>query len=112
MIINAYTLYDSKALTYSPPFYATAHGSAVRMVMELAGDQSTSIGRHPGDFTLYCVGTFDDARGLLSPSEVRQHVSDVVALVPPRAAPLFDPGADHKPGVAANGDLSKVGPSA
>lgn len=86
MLLNAYTLYDSKALTYSPPFYCTAHGAAVRMVMDLAADPNTSVGRHPADFTLYCVGMFNDAVGGLLPSDSREHISDVLPLVPKPAA--------------------------
>lgn len=82
MILNAYTLYDAKALTYSPPFYATAHGQAVRSVMELAADKNTTVGKYPTDFILYCVGTYDDATGSLLPNSVREHISDVLPLVP------------------------------
>lgn len=106
MLLNAYTLYDCKALTYSPPFYATAHGSAVRMVMDLAADPNTSVGRHPADYTLFCVGMWNDSTGNLLPNDVREHISDVLPLAPkPPAAPLFDPrpGSDGGARPAANG---------
>ncbi|QCQ84749.1 nonstructural protein [Blackfly microvirus SF02] len=86
MLLNAYTLYDNKALVYSPPFYASAHGQAVRLVMELAQDNNTTVGRHPSDFTLYCIGHFDDASGSLLPADVREHISDVLPLAPKRHA--------------------------
>lgn len=82
MMLHAYTLYDCKALTYSPPFFTTAHGAAVRMVMDLAADPNTSVGRHPADYTLYCVGRWNDGTGELQPLPTREHVSDVLALVP------------------------------
>lgn len=81
MLLNAYTLYDMKALNYSPPFYCAAHGQAVRMVMDLANDANTMVGRHPADFTLFCIGQFDDSAGLLLPNGVREHISDVIPLV-------------------------------
>lgn len=86
MIVNAYSLYDVKALTYSPPFYCAAHGQAVRMVMDLAGDNNTMVGRHPADFTLFCVGRFNDQSGELVANDVREHVADVLSLVPPAPA--------------------------
>jgi len=89
MLLNAYTLYDNKALTYSPPFYAAAHGQAVRLVMELAQDTNTTVGRHPSDFTLFCVGMFDDATGALLPAGVREHISDVLPLAPRRQPDFF-----------------------
>lgn len=105
MLLNAYTLYDAKALTYSPPFYATAHGAAVRMVMDLASDQNTSVGRHPSDFSLYCVGQWNDAVGCLLPADVRQHISDVLPLIParpPTSVREYFANAD----AAANGSTS------
>lgn len=85
MVLNAYTLYDSKAVTYSPPFYCVAHGQAVRVVMDLANDVGNQVGRHPSDYTLYCVGQWNDATGTVLPAEVREHISDVLPLV--RVAP-------------------------
>lgn len=88
MIVNAYTLYDCKALSYSPPFFAAAHGLATRMIMELANDLSTSVGRHPADFTVYCVGRFDTDSGQVLPLEVREHIADVLQLVSRQPTPL------------------------
>lgn len=91
MIVNAYTLHDTKAVSYSPPFFAAAHGLATRMVMELASDLSTTVGRHPADFTLYCVGRFDTESGQILPI-TREHISDVLALTPraPATNGLFE----------------------
>lgn len=99
MIINAYTLYDAKSLTYSPPFYAAAHGSAIRMVMELCNDMGTTVGRHPADFTLYCVGRFNDQSGEMLPAATREHISDVLALTPrsPATGPLFEDASRNPP---------------
>lgn len=105
----AYTLYDAKSLVYSPPFYAPAHGAAVRMVMDLVTDKNTSVGRHPADYTLFCVGRFDDAAGQLLPFDVREHISDVLPLVPRPPSPLFDrseDGRDYVAVAAANGSAA------
>lgn len=82
MLTNAYTLYDNKSLTYSPPFFAVAHGAAARLVADLASDLQTSVGRHPADYVLFCIGVFDDASGRLLPNDVREHITDVTTLVP------------------------------
>lgn len=81
MLQNAYTLYDSKSLAYSPPFWAGAHGQAIRLVIDLAGDNTTTVGRHPADFTLFCIGKFNDATGELLPAPNRELVTDVLPLV-------------------------------
>ena len=106
MIVNGYTIYDRKALTYSPPFFAVADGAAVRMFTDLVGDQNTQVGRHPGDFVLYRCGGYDDSNGSLLPVTALQHIVDAMALVA-RPVPLpFDPqpGASARP--SGNGALS------
>lgn len=91
MISHAYTIYDRKALIYSPPFFAVTDGLALRSLMEAVNDPNTSIARHPGDFVLYRCGSYDDASGQLHPVTALEHVSDALALV--RATPglPFDP---------------------
>lgn len=98
MITKMYSLYDSKALIYSPPFTAVSHGLAMRMVMEVASDLQTSVGRHPADFTLYCIGAFNDQSGEMLPA-TREHVSDVLSLTPRAVAGpgLFDDASRSAP---------------
>lgn len=81
MILNAYSIYDRKALQYHPPFFASTDGAAVRSFSDLANDVNTSIGRHPADYVLYCVGTYDDQRGLMLSYDPINHVMDATALL-------------------------------
>lgn len=108
MLLNAYTIYDVKARSYSPPFFANAHGQAVRDLSDAANDPSSNLGRHPGDFTLFCIGRFDTERGLLIPHDNREHISDVLPLV--RARGQHDLFTDNN-GVtrsSANGSAEEV----
>lgn len=93
MLLNAYSIHDDKALTYSPPFYAAAHGQAVRNVMDAATDPNSSLGRHPNDYRLYCIGQFDDQSGTLMPMP-REHIADVVTLIPKTQPDLFKAAHD------------------
>jgi len=95
MLLKAYSIYDRKALQYHAPFFSTADAAAVRSLTDLANDTSTTVGRHPDDYVLYCVGTFDDASGgLLSGGVPPAHVVDAITLVRhqpslfPASAPL------------------------
>lgn len=81
MITNAYTVYDRKALTYAPPFFAAQDGLALRMFGDAVNDPSTSLSRHPGDFVLYRCGAYDDQSGQLLPVSVLEHIADAQALV-------------------------------
>lgn len=81
MRTNAYCVYDNKALVYGTPFFAPTDGSAVRSFQELANDNRTTVGNHPGDFSLWCVGSFDDQKATLLGELPPRHVIDAVALV-------------------------------
>lgn len=92
MIVVAYSIYDKKALTYFHPFYAPTDGSAIRSFRDLVEDTNTQMGRHPGDFAMYCVGEWDDQFGRFEPHSPLRHVIDASALVPqvkPEEMPLF-----------------------
>jgi len=60
---NLYTIHDSKAEFYRPPFVARSKGEAIRMFAQGANDKETQLAQHPEDFTLYQIGTFDDITG-------------------------------------------------
>lgn len=93
MILNAYTVYDNKALCYSAPFFSNTDGSAVRMFSDLANDTNTNVGRHPGDFSLFCVGLFNDSMAMLEPKLPIRHVIDATSLLHIRSMPdLFKGG--------------------
>ena len=53
MKMNAYSIFDTKALQYHLPFFQPQDGAAVRMLMDLVNDPNTTVGRHPADFVLY-----------------------------------------------------------
>lgn len=86
MMLKAYSLFDNKALQYHPPFFASTHGAASRMVADLVQDSNTTVGRHPADYILYCIGEYDDSKGLMSPYSPLVHVVDAISLVPIQSA--------------------------
>lgn len=83
-LLLAYTLHDVKAVTYSPPFFCANDAIAKRMLLDLVSDQNTMPGRHPSDFKLYKIGTFDEGNAAIMPLPVPEHVVDAVALAPKR----------------------------
>lgn len=80
MKLHAYCVYDRKALVYNAPFFAVSDGSAARSFSDLANDKSTTVGRHPNDYVLFRVGSFDDASGQLL-SDTAVHIADANAFV-------------------------------
>lgn len=78
---SAYTIFDTKSLVYSNPFYAPTHGAAIRIVQDAARDPNSQLSRHPADFVVYCVGQYDDSNGIFQVIDPKEHVVDVVALI-------------------------------
>lgn len=91
MILKVYSLLDMKAGAFAQPFYMVHDAQAVRAVIELAGDLSTTVGRYPADFALCRVATFDDASGVFVSGPV-ENLGTVASLAPARPVaglPLF-----------------------
>lgn len=101
MQLLAYTIYDNKALQYHAPFFASTDGSAVRSLSDMVSDPNTTIGRHPGDYVLYCIGSYDDQIGAMLPISPLRHVIDAVALV--KLQPSLFQDATPVPSRMANG---------
>lgn len=58
-----YCVYDSKAEAYMQPFFMQTKGQAIRGFDDVCNDASTQFYKHPADFTLFELGSFDDSNG-------------------------------------------------
>lgn len=98
MKMFAYSVFDTKSLIYHLPFFQPTDGAAVRMFSDLVNDPNTQMGRHPSDFVLFQVGTYDGNVGGLQQATPLRHIIDAVALLKIQAdLPFMDQanGADH-----------------
>lgn len=60
-------VYDTVAKVYAPPFYVNTKGEALRSLSNAVNDkQMGDLAKHPSDFILYVIGSFDDNAGLLT----------------------------------------------
>ena len=66
MTLNVYSIKDSKAGTFSNPYYSINDSTAIRSFEQAAADPSTTISQFPTDYSLYKLGTFDDSSGTIS----------------------------------------------
>lgn len=71
MQLKIYAIYDSKTEAHATPFFMQAHGQAIRAFTDVVNDPSTNINRHPADFTLFCLGEWDDNSGKFSPLDAK-----------------------------------------
>lgn len=67
MIQKVFAVYDSKACAFLQPFFSDAAGSAIRAFGDAANEDKSPISRHPGDYQLYEIGSFDNSSAMLTP---------------------------------------------
>jgi len=65
--MRIYTIYDTKAEHYGNPVFVRTDAEARRGFGQVAVDRQTEIGRHPEDFILYRIGTWDAETGRITP---------------------------------------------
>lgn len=59
-----YAIYDRKAEVYSAPFLEVKDGTAIRAVQDaVMSDPNHAFAKHPSDFSLHRLGTFEDTTG-------------------------------------------------
>lgn len=63
MVLKVFTIYDSKAEAYMQPFFMQTKGQAMRALVDTLEDPKTQFCKHPEDFTLFEIGTYDDQTG-------------------------------------------------
>lgn len=67
MIFKIYSILDSKAGAFAPPFFLANDQVAIRSVAAARNDPNGLMGRFPDDFKLFCIGDFDDEIGTVVP---------------------------------------------
>lgn len=64
MIRSVFAVKDAKAEIFSPPMLSVNTGTMLRSLLDALGDPGHQYSRHPEDFVLYELGTFDDSNGV------------------------------------------------
>jgi hypothetical protein len=80
MKINIYTIFDSASAAYMRPFFAQSDGQATRSFGDIARDEKHEIGKHPEDYSLWRIGTFDDNSSEINP-ETKTCLATALELV-------------------------------
>ena len=78
MIIKLFSVYDKKTSAYGQPFHDIEEASAIRNFGDAVNDGSNPNNmwhKHPEDFSLCYVGSFDQEQGELLTDKVRSLVS-------------------------------------
>lgn len=71
-----YSVYDSKGLLYQLPFYSASDATAQRSwAANIINDPNSGYAQFPEDYTLFCIGEFDDSTGSLIPCTPRSIIT-------------------------------------
>lgn len=69
MLHNIYSVKDTKAEAFLPPWYAPTNASAIRSFSTAVNDSTHDFAKYPSDFVLYQLGSFDDNTGVITAME-------------------------------------------
>lgn len=60
MILSIFTIFDQQAKAFLPPFFMPTEGMAVRQFSDMVNDSNCQFNKHPKDYTLFQLGSFND----------------------------------------------------
>lgn len=69
MIYQVFAVKDSKAAAFALPFFLPRMEVALRSFRDAIKDPKHDMSRHPEDYSLWCLGEFDDNTGEMKPVE-------------------------------------------
>jgi len=81
MKLEIYSIFDEAAKAFNTPFFMANKAMALRAFTDLANDSQSSINKHPGDYKLYKIGTFNDENSNIESIEIPEliaHASDAI----------------------------------
>ena len=67
MEIKIYAVHDGKVEAFMQPFFARTDGEATRGFSQAVNQDGTPFNQHPGDYTLFRIGKFDDQTAIIEP---------------------------------------------
>lgn len=73
MIKKIFTVFDLKSEAYLQPFFLDTLGQAKRAITDCVNDPNHQFGKHPSDYTLHELGTYDDSTGLFNTQKQMTH---------------------------------------
>lgn len=80
MIHQMLSVFDVKAGCYARPVAMLSDAVGVRAFQDAVNDKSTEYAKHPEDYSIFNVGTFDDSTGEFTSSKPTQLAQACVLL--------------------------------
>lgn len=82
-ILQCVAIRDIK-VAFNRPFFSPSIPAAIRAFSDEANrvDPNNEMNRHPADFSLHHIGSYDDQTGLLTPLPNTQLLVEAIACLP------------------------------
>lgn len=80
MRFNVYSVFDVAAGAYLPPFFVHAEPLAVRMFADSCVSADHAFAKHAEDYTLFCLGTFEDTTAIFDHHAPRKVMNGLEAV--------------------------------
>lgn len=89
MQIQAFAVFDEKASCYDKPFFMPTWAMAKRMFGDAVNQVDTAVSKHPADYKLYGLGTFDVESGMLEGTSTPTFICHGSDFVEPERVPML-----------------------
>lgn len=85
-MLKAFAVFDVKAASFGSPMFISNSGLALRGFSDACADPASAMAKHPADYTLFEIGTYDPNNGVLVALEhhlIVASAASVLALLMP-----------------------------
>lgn len=76
-----FSIRDKKMETFNRPFTMPAAGAAIRAFQDEVNNAGSEMNKHPEDYELYDIGTFDDELGQITANSRPLKLADAADLI-------------------------------
>ncbi|AXH77339.1 MAG: nonstructural protein [Microviridae sp.] len=73
-----YVVLDKLAGAYGTPFVMQNDAIASRDFAFACKQPESSLSRHPADYSLWCIASYDDNSGIIEPLEKMRYIADAI----------------------------------
>lgn len=80
MIVKMFSIYDSKAVSFLPPWNESTAGTALRKFKDAVVREGTDFNKWPEDYTLFEIGEFDDQTGIVLGYDHATEIAKAITL--------------------------------
>lgn len=79
--MKCFSVFDSAAQAYLPPFYSKTTGLALRSFETAANNAEHDFHNHAGDYTLFELGSFDESTAYFTPLKAPLNLGTALTLL-------------------------------